>query len=149
MVSNENNELVIRINPVDIIKAQDDGKDIMVNPEAEGAIIRLLAIQSEVDKAVEFLKSEIECQALQFNPNFSAIKGDRLKINYSASGAKYKEDGTAKNHSSKFWKKKVSWSLDSKAIDEYRARRYQLPAGIVEIPRRKTIRLSVSEAVNE
>lgn len=149
MVSNENNELVIRINSVDVIKAREDGKDIMVNPEAEGAIIRLLAIQSEVDKAVELLKSEIECQALQFNPNFSAIKGNRLKINYSASGAKYKEDGTAKNHSSKFWKKKVTWSLNSKAIDEYRARRYRLPSGIIELPRRKTIRLSVSEAANE
>lgn len=137
-----NNELVVRINPAELFQAQNDGKDIMINPEAENAILRLLEIQKEVDSAVDALKSEIERQALEFNPNFSSLKGDKLKINYSAAGAKYKDNGTAKNHRSKFWKKKIVWSLDSKAIDDYRAKRYKLPAGIVELSRSKTIRLS-------
>lgn len=137
-----NNEVVVRINPAEIFQAQNEGKDIMLNPDAENAILRLLDIQKEVDSAVNALKTEIERQALEFNPNFSSLKGEKLKINYSAAGAKYKDDGTAKNHRAKFWKKKIVWSLDSKAIDDYRAKRYKLPAGIVEISRSKSIRLS-------
>lgn len=144
-----NNELVVKINLSEMLRMQADGANIAVNPEAENAIIRLLEIQNEVNKAVDLLKSEIERQALEFNPNFSAIKGSRLKINYSASGAKYKENGEVKCHQKVFWKKKITWSPDSKAIDKHRAKYYRLPKGIVEVERKKTIRLTFSEATNE
>ena len=65
-----NNELIVKINPTEIFQAQNEGKDFIVNPDAENAIIRLLEIQAEVNNAVELLKSEIERQALEFNPNF-------------------------------------------------------------------------------
>ena len=55
-----NNELIVKINPTEIFQAQNEGKDFIVNPNAENAIIRLLEIQSEVNDAVELLKSEIE-----------------------------------------------------------------------------------------
>lgn len=144
-----NNELIVKINPTEIFQAQNEGKDFIVNPDAENAIIRLLEIQSEVNDAVELLKSEIERQALEFNPNFSAIKGEKIKINYSAAGAKYKDNGEVKFHSSKFWKKKTTWTPDSKAIDAHRAKYYRLPVGITEVDRKKTIRITVSEVVNE
>lgn len=143
------NSLVVKINPAEIATLQQDGKSIVFNPKAEEAIIRLLEIQKEVDGAIDWLKSEIERQALEFNPNFSAIKGERLKVNYSASEAKYKDNGGAKFHSSKFWKKKIAWSLDSKAIDAHRAKYYRLPAGITEVERKKTIRITASGGANE
>lgn len=144
-----NSEVVVKINPAEIATLQQDGKSIVFNPNAEDAIIRLLKIQKEVDGAMEWLKSEIERQALEFNPNFSAIKGERLKVNYSASGAKYKDNGEAKFHSTKFWKKKITYTLDSKAIDVHKAKYYRLPVGISEVSRNKTIRLTVSEAKDE
>ncbi len=144
-----NNELIVKINPTEIFQTQNEGKDFIVNPNAEKAIIRLLEIQSEVNNAVELLKSEIERQALEFNPNISAIKGEKIKINYSAAGAKYKDNGEAKFHSSKFWTKKTTWSINSKAVDEHRTKYYRLPAGIAEVERKKTIRITVSEASNE
>lgn len=144
-----NSGLVVKINPAEIFQAQKEGKDFIVNPNAESAIVRLLNIQTEVNKAVELLKEEIERQALEFNPDFSAIKGEKVKINYSAAGAKYKDNGGAKFHSSKFWKKKITWSLDSKAIDAHRAKYYRLPVGISEVERKKTIRITVSEGANE
>jgi hypothetical protein len=137
-----NNDLVVRINPAEIVQCQQDGKAIVFNPNAEDAIVQLLEIQREVGDAVEWLKSEIERQALEYNENFTSVKGDKIKVNYSAAGAKYKEDGTCSRHPAKFWKKKISWSLDSKAIDEHLARRCYLPAGIVEVSRKKTIRIS-------
>jgi len=136
------NDLVVRVNPAEIVQLQQDGKSIVFNPNAENAIARLLEIQREVGDAVEWLKSEIERQALEYNPNFTSVKGDQIKVNYSAAGAKFKDDGTCGKRTSKFWKKKITWSLDSKAIDEYKAKRYALPKGIVELSREKTIRIS-------
>lgn len=144
-----NSEVVVKINPAEIFQAQNEGKDFVINPNAESAIIRLLGIQTEINKAVELLKEEIERQALAFNPNFSAIKGEKVKINYSAAGAKYKDNGEVKFHSSKFWKKKTTWTPDSKAIDAHRAKYYRLPVGITEVDRKKMIRITVSEVVNE
>lgn len=135
-------DMIVKVNAAELLRLEKDGETIIFNPKAEDAIVRLLEIQKEVDGAIEYLKSEIERQALGFNPNFTSLKGTRLKINYSASGTKYKELNTLKNHRSKFWTKKVTWSIDSKAVDEYRAQRSELPKGIAEVKRKKTIRLS-------
>lgn len=139
------NELSVKINSAEILGLQNDGKEIVINPNAEKAILRLLDIQREVDGAVEWVKSEIERQALEFNPNFTALKSGKLKINYSAAGAKYKATGDAARHSGKFWKKKVTWTLDLKAIDEFRAKRRALPKGILAVARQKHIQIKEVE----
>lgn len=134
------NELVVRINPAEIVTLQKDAKTIVMDPKAEDAIKRLLDLQREVDGAVDFVKAEIERQALDFNPNFTSVKGDKVKVNYSAAGAKYK--GSAKSHNKKFWTKKISWSINAKAVDEFRLKNYRLPTGIEAVTRTKTIRIS-------
>ena len=132
-------DLVVRIDPAEIVALQQDGKTIVFNPAAEDAIIRLLEIQREVDGAVEYLKAEIERQGLEYNPNFSSVKGDKIKVNYSAAGAKYGDNGNCKKRSPKFWKKTVKWGINSAAVDKYRAEKYRLPAGIVSLPRSKKV----------
>lgn len=136
------NDLVVRINPAEILQAQTDGKTIIFDPKAEDAIVRLLEIQREVDGAIDYLKSEIERQALEYNENFTSVKGDKIKVNYSMSGAKYKEKGSCGKHRTKFWTKKTTWSIDSAAVDAFKAKRYCLPVGIVEVARKRTIRIS-------
>ena len=140
-------DMIVKVNAGEILKLEKDGESIIFDPKAEGAIVRLLEIQREVDGAVEYLKGEIERQALEFNPNFTGLKGSKIKINYSASGAKYKDTGEVKFHREKFWTKKVTWSLNSKAVDEYKQKFYTLPKGIAEVNRKKTIR--ISEVKNE
>ncbi len=135
-------DMIVKVNAGEILKLEKDGEGIIFDPKAEDAIARLLEIQREVDGAIEYLKSEIERQALEFNPNFTGLKGSRIKINYSASGAKYRDTGEVKFHREKFWTKKTVWSLDSKAVEEYKAKSYKLPRGIAEIHRKKTIRIS-------
>ena len=134
-------DMIVKVNSAEILTLEKDGEGIIFNPKAEEAILRLLDIKKEVDGAIEYLKGEIERQALEFNPNFTGLKGAKLKINYSASGAKYKEVGEIKSHK-KFWTKKTVWSLDSKAVDEYKAKTYRLPKGVAEVRRKKTIRIS-------
>lgn len=135
-------DMIVKVNAGEILKLEKNGEGIIFDSKAEDAIVRLLEIQKEVDGAIEYLKSEIERQALEFNPNFTGLKGEKIKINYSASGARYKDIGGVKFHREKFWSKKTVWSLDSKAIDEYKAKNYKLPKGIQEVNRKKTIRIS-------
>ena len=135
-------DMIVKVNAGEILKLEKDGEGVIFDPKSEDAIVRLLEIQREVDGAIEYLKSEIERQALEFNPNFTGLKGERIKINYSASGSKYKDVGGVKFHRDVFWTKKTVWSLDSKAIDEYKAKYYKLPKGVQEIHRKKTIRIS-------
>ena len=135
-------DMIVKVNAGELLKLEKDGEGIIFDPKAEDAIVRLLEIQREVDGAIEYLKSEIERQALEFNPNFTGLKGSKIKINYSASGAKYRDTGEVKFHREKFWTKKTVWSLDSKAIEEYKAKNYKLPRGIAEAHRKKTVRIS-------
>ena len=135
-------DMIIKVNAGEILRLEKDGEGIIFDPKAEDAIVRLLEVQREVDGAVEYLKGEIERQALEFSPNFTGLKGRKIKINYSASGPKYKDIGGVKYHREKFWAKKVTWSLNSKAIDEYKEKFYALPKGIAEVNRKKTIRIS-------
>ena len=135
-------DMIVKVNAGELLKLEKDGEGIIFDPKAEDAIVRLLEIQREVDGAIEYLKSEIERQALEFNPNFTGLKGSKIKINYSASGAKYRDTGKVKFHREKFWTKKTVWSLDSKAIEEYKAKNYKLPRGIAEVHRKKTVRIS-------
>jgi hypothetical protein len=134
--------MIVKINSAEILKLEKDGENIIFNPKAEEALVKLLEMQRELDGAVEYLKGEIERQALEFNPNFTGLKGEKIKINYSASGAKFRDTGEITYHRNKFWSKKTVWSLDSKAIEEYKAKNRKLPKGIAEIHRRKTIRIS-------
>ena len=135
-------DMIVKINSAEILKLEKDGEKIVLDPKAEDAIVRLLEIQHEVDGAIEYLKDEIERQALEFNPHFTSLKGEKIKINYSASGAKYKDVGGVKFHREKYWTKKTVWSLNSKAIDDYKAKFYKLPVGVKEIHRKKSIRIS-------
>ena len=135
-------DMIIKVNAAELLQLEKDGTGVVFNPKAEDAIVRLLEIQTEVNGAIEYLKSEIERQALTFNPNFVGLKGSKIKINYSASGAKFKDVGGVKFHREPYWKKKIVWTLDSKAVEEYRNKNYRLPKGIAEIKRKKTIRIS-------
>ena len=94
-------DMIVKVNAGELLRLEKDGEGIMFDPKAEDAIARLLEIKNEVDGAVEYLKSEIERQALEFNPNFTGLKGSKIKINYSAAGSRYKDTGEIKFHRSR------------------------------------------------
>ena len=138
-------DMIIKVNTAEILKLEKDGENIILDPKAENAIVRLLEIQREVDGAVEYLKGEIERQALEYNPNFAGLKGAKIKIYYSAVGAKYKNTGDLMAHRKKFWTQKKTWQLNTKAVDEYLMKHKKLPKGIAKVARKKTIRISEVE----
>ena len=135
-------DMIIKVNAAELLQLEKDGAGLVFNPKAEDAIVRLLEIQREIDGAIDYLKAEIERQAVAFNPNFTGLKGSKIRVNYSASGPKFRDTGDIKFRREKFWQKKTVWSLNTKAIEDYKAQNYRLPKGIAEIKRKKTIRIS-------
>ena len=141
-------ELILDVDMAKILQLEKEGRKIVLDVKAEDSIVKLLDIKKRIDDVVTLLKSEIEKQALRYDPNFTSVKSDKIKINYSASGSRYIADGTCGKHRPSFWSKKITWIPNAKAIDDYRASRYRLPSGVIENSnRRKTIR--ISEVSNE
>ena len=135
-------DVVVKINSAELLRLEKEGETIVFNPKAEDAIVRLLEIKREVDGVLDYIKDEIARQALEYNPNFTSLKGDKIKINYSAAGSKYRDLESVKFHREKFWTKKTVWAINSRAVDEYVAKNHKMPVGIAEVKRRKTVRIS-------
>lgn len=81
---------VIIIDPSKVPILREEGGQLVVNAKAEDAIIKLWELESAIQEAWDYIKSEIEINGLRFDKNFSSVEGDRVKANYSASGVKYK-----------------------------------------------------------
>lgn len=86
------NDKIITVDLDDLGKLVHDGENIVLNPEAEEALLKLLALQQRVNDAVEAAKVRIESKALEYNPNFTSVRADRLKVGYQAFGGKYAVD---------------------------------------------------------
>lgn len=141
--------VTVQVNLSELLKLQDDGGKLVFDPKAEDAIIQLLDIQERVNNTVEFVKAEIERQGLEYAPGFSSVGGDRLKANYSASGAKYKEDpqGDIQQRRAPFWTRKVTYSPNSKEVEKYEMKHHgKLPNGIIKAVRKSSIRFNLKEA---
>lgn len=144
----EQSVVTVQVNLTELMQLAEDGKTLVFNPAAEDAIISLLDIQDRVNNTVEFVKAEIERAGLEYTPTFTSVGGDRLKANYSASGAKYKEDPDAEiiQRRAPFWTRKVSYSPNGKEVEKYEMKHHgKLPNGIVKAVRKSSIRFNLKK----
>lgn len=117
---------------------------IFLTPEGEKTLEGLLAIQKQVEAAIEEAKSRLEAAALKINPNFSSIQADKIKVYYREYGSKYYVDETQKDLvPDGLISQKVSYSVDSKAVEKWVDDKGTMPTGIKEVERKKTISFSL------
>lgn len=137
----KDNLITIQFDPKDLVTMAMDAKELIFNPEAEDAVIKLLELQEMVDNTVQLVKQSIAQQGLEYNPNFSSVVGDRLKANYSYAGSKYGfNPSDVKRKDPRYFKKRVVYSLDSKAVEKYEmAHKGRLPKGVVKKARSKNL----------
>lgn len=83
---------VIVVDIDDLGKLVHDGSDIVMQPAAENALLALLDLHDRVERAIECAKKVIEQQALAYNPNFTGVRSDRIKVGYQMYGSKYALD---------------------------------------------------------
>lgn len=170
------NQSIVSVDLNELGMLVENGKDILFTPTAESALLRLLELEEMVDRAIDNAKEMIRVAAEKYNPNFSSVQSDKIKVMYRYYGGKYEIDinvdpatidpdlvelkttytlkpgivfNSLSMESQKMFDKKVSASLVSKEIDKRLAKEDSMPKGIVAKPRVKQMSIKRIEDVVE
>lgn len=161
--------MIYTIDTDKIIQLAQEGKNIVLTPEAEKQLLQLLDAKEYVEKAIDVCKEAITTEALKLNPNFSSITGEKVRVGFRQYGAKYKIDeskldevpenmytanvtaqevdrqalgeikDTLNELSLPF---KVAFSVEAKEVEKFVKEHKALPDGINEIERPKTMSIT-------
>jgi hypothetical protein len=134
--------MIITIDTDDIIITAKDGGKFVFDKTAEDKLEKLLEIKDKLDNVIEQVKSNLETNGLKLNPDFSGVRGDKIKVEYRAFGALYKLVDP-KNASPDFYKTKTTYSLNTELVSAYAENHDgKLPDGIEKVKRQKKISIS-------
>lgn len=139
--------MIITFDPKVLVEAKDKAGQIVFDPSAEDVIVKFLQLKQKVEEAEAFIKAEVEKQGLALSENFSSVSSDKLKVNYSASGAEFGYDKSKRQRFPEpLFTKKVTYTPNSKEIKKYREKTGKWPSHVFVNKRKKTIRLSLKES---
>lgn len=134
--------MIITIDTDDIVITAKDGGKFVFDKTAEDKLEKLLEIEDKLDNVIEQVKSNLETNGLELNPDFSGVRGDKIKVEYRAFGALYKLVDP-KNASPDFYKTKTTYSLNTELVSAYAENHDgKLPDGIEKVKRQKKISIS-------
>lgn len=134
--------MIITIDTDDIVITAKDGGKFVFDKTAEDKLEKLLEIKDKLDNVIEQVKSNLETNGLKLNPDFSGVRGDKIKVEYRAFGALYKLVDP-KNASPDFYKTKTTYSLNTELVLAYAENHDgKLPDGIEKVKRQKKISIS-------
>lgn len=120
--------------------------EIFLSPKGEKTLLKLLEIQEQVEKAIDEAKAKLEAAALKANPNFSSIQANAIKVYYRAFGSKYYIDNEQLHLAPKelyTTEEKITYKIDTKAVEKWVDQHGGMPTGIVEVERKKAITISL------
>lgn len=130
---------------IDLEKLNDlvvKADDIFLTAKGEQVLIDLIKIQEQVENAIAEAKTKLEAAALKANPNFTSIQADKVKVYYRAFGQRYYIDEAQVNLAPKELytsEEKITYKLDTKAVDKWIDQHGGLPTGIIEVERKKSL----------
>lgn len=133
----------LEVNKAELITLAEDGSTMVLNPEAEDALIKLLELQTLVDNTVGYVKDKIVEAGLALDPSFSTVAGDTVKANYQYSGAVYKLMPGRKEFPAPLFKREVKVSIDSKAMAAYEKEHRRLPKYVERASRKQSLQIKV------
>ena len=135
----------LTINLDDLVKLTKDGSKIILDPQAEESILKLLKAQAQIEKALEELKSKIAEEGLKHDESFKSVESDKVRIWYRFYGGRYEIDkGRLEEIPESLYKKTIRYYPNAKAIDEYTAQGDKdLPLGIIEKERAKKLSIKI------
>lgn len=117
---------------------------ILIDPEGENVLLTILEAEQEIVDLKEKAKLILEQKALKLNPNFSSIQADKVKVYYREYGSKYYLDETQKDLVPEgMLSEKISYSINSKAVEDWVNEKGHMPTGIRESDRNKTLSISL------
>lgn len=141
-----------QINIEKLSKLKLDADKIFLSPDGEKVLIQLIEIQNEVEKAIEEAKQKLETAALKLDPNFSSIQSDKIKVYYRAYGQRYYVDEESIGMAPKELytaESKITYKIDTKALEKWVDEHGGMPTGIKEVERAKSISFSVKNGAKD
>lgn len=124
----------IIINLSKLSKLTPKADKVLVDPEAEEVLIELLRIKKQVEEAEEQIKLTLREEAEKINPQFEGLKGNQIVLRYSG-GTRTRfllDESRIKDIPDNLYTKKVSYSVNSNLVEEFRSEKGELPIGINE-----------------
>lgn len=121
-----------------ITNACIDAQKFAISAESEKSLVQLLDIKEKIDEFVETVKDGIVKEALKFDPNFTSISGDKIKLEYRETGSKF----ALVDHETvdgKFVTMTERLSVKTDEVEQYLQQHGVLPAGITCKERKKTL----------
>ena len=122
--------------------------EIFLTAAGEKTLVKLLAIQDQIEDAITQAKAKLEAAALKTDPNFSSIQSDKIKVYYRAFGSKYYIDESNINLAPKEFyttQSKVTYKIDTKALEKAIDASGKIPAGIIEVERKKQLTFALKK----
>lgn len=136
----DKNSKVICVDLDHVKQLAEEGSDIVFSAAAEQALYDLLKLEQQIKGAIATAKRSIEEKALAYNPNFTSVQGERVKVGYQFFGPKYAiDDMNLRKLPKELYKEKLTYSPVSPAIDKYAKENGKLPVGVIVRERTKTI----------
>ena len=124
---------------IDLEKLNDcvaEADKIMIGPEGEKVLLKLLELEVQIAQAIQDANAKLETAALAKNPDFKSIQADKIKVYYRTYIPRFYIDEANVGMVPKelyTTQSKVTYSLDTKAIEKFIDEKKALPAGIVEV----------------
>lgn len=115
-----------------------DAEGFAMDASAEEALCTLLAVQDQINEFVEEVKLKIIENASDIDPDFTSISGDKIKLEYRASGAEF-EIEDEKLVEEPFMTKTVRMGVNAKEVRSFLESTGELPIGIKQRERKKTL----------
>jgi CTP synthase (UTP-ammonia lyase) len=136
----------VEVDTAELAGLVQQGSEIVFTADAERHLVALLSLKDKVEEAIEQAKEKIEQTALKYNPNFTAVYGTEVVVGYRHYGHKYRiDDKYLDELPEQFYKRRVSYTADSTAVDKYIKAGGQLPLGISPTQRSKKITIKRKE----
>lgn len=123
-----------------------DADKIFFSPDGEDALAEFMTGLEKVARAELAIKTVLEQRALEMNPNFSTIVGNKVAVSYRQYGARYTfEPGLEQEVPEQLVKVEIKRSLDPKAVENYINETGGMPYGVQEKDREKKISITLKK----
>lgn len=142
------NELVIKYDNLELLI--QGGKTITLNPQGEELLMKLLELRDKVEFAITQCKNQLSTAIQEIDPDLTSISSDNIKVMYRVYGAKFGLNTMLINDlDPKFYTQKISYSPNSKEIDDYIKTTGVIPNGVIINDRSKTVSIGLKGEKND
>lgn len=127
-------------------KLSENAGQIFLTPDGEQVLVEILEVENQINEIKERAKEKLAEAASQVNPNFTSIQADNVKVYYREYGAKYYlDESQADLVPAGLVEAKTTYSVDSKAVENWVKEHNAMPTGIKEVERSKTLSFSLKK----